>query len=240
MNIVGIIPARGGSKGLSDKNILNLGGKPVIGHSIEAALKSKCLNKVVVSTDSIKIANIVKNLYSIDVIMRPPEFAQEDSPIEQSLLHIVEYLQKNQNFTTDIVVWLQANVPFRKEGIVDKIIEKLIDFNADSCVTCYEVKEFPEVMQVIASDGTLKPFYQDVTAIRRQEFPKRYLLDGSVLALRAKNLFETRGIRKTHVYLGKKILPVIQEETFYSLEIDSRYDLLLAEFYIQKGFINPQ
>lgn len=234
MNILGIIPARGGSKGLKDKNILDLNGKPLIGYTIEAALASKLLDRVVVSTDSDKIADVVKGSYSVEVIKRPPIFAKDDSPVEEALLHAVECLKQKEKYAVDIVVWMQANVPIRKEGVIDETIEKLINSDADSCVTCREIDQIPELMKIINEKERLIPIFKDVSGIRRQEFPKRYLLDGSVVAIRAENLIKTRRIRKAHIYLGKEIIPLVQESKIYSIEVDTPEDFLLAMYYMEQ------
>ncbi len=240
MKILGIIPARGGSKGLKDKNILNMLGKPLVGYTIDAALSSKSLDKIIVSTDSNKIADVVGTHYrvgvevEVEVLMRPCEFAKDDSPIEEALLHAVEYLAKEKGYKTDIIVLMQPNVPVRKDGLVDEVVYKLVNSDADSCVTCYEVDQIPEVMKVINEKGRLIPMVKDVDGIRRQEFPKRYLLDGSIVALRSENLYKTRGIRKSHIYLGKEVMPVIQEKEMYSLEIDTSKDIDLVRYYMEK------
>jgi len=234
MGVLGIIPARGGSKGVKDKNIIKIAGKPLISHTIEAALESNFLDKVVVSTDSEKIAEVVRQSYAIETIMRPPEFARDDSPIEESFVHAIEYLKKKEGFETDILVWMQPNVPIREHGIIDRVLTSLLNSPADACVTCYEVDQVPEVMKVIDENGYLRPLFEDVDGIRRQEFQDRYLLDGSVVAIRAHNLIETKGIRKAHVYLGKDVIPIIQSDRMYSVEIDVPDDIALVEFYFQK------
>lgn len=233
MNILCVIPARGGSKGLKDKNILRINGQPLIAYTIDAALKASCLNKIVVSTDSRKIADVVENLFTIQVIKRPREFALDDSPIEEALLHAVEFLKKQQEVAADIVVWLQPNVPIRPQGLIDQVVKKLVQSDADSCVTCYEVNQIPELMKVIDKKGRLIPLYPRVKDYHRQVFAKRYLLDGSVVAIRAKNLYESRGVRKAHVYLGKEVLPVIQRKKEYSLEVDTADEVPLATYYLQ-------
>ena len=234
MKILGVIPARGGSKGVKDKNILELVGKPLIGYSIETALESNLLDKVVVSTDSDKIAAVVKRLYNIEIIRRPYELAMDDSPIEEALLHAVEYMAKLRKYKADIVVWMQPNVPIRKNGIVDEVVDRLVNSNADSCVTCYEVDQIPEIMKIINEKGRIVPILDDVSAIRRQGFPQRYLLDGSVVALRVNNLLNTRGIRKVHVYLGKEVIPVVQEKRMYSVEIDVPEDVDIVRYYMKQ------
>lgn len=234
MHILGVIPARGSSKRIKDKNIRLLKGKPIIGYTIEAALDSRLLDRVVVSTDSRSIARVVKKNYDVEIIKRPAKFAKDDSPIEEALLHAVEYLKGKENYITDIVVLMQANVPIRKKGIIDEAIKKLINSDADSCVTCREASETPEVMKIRNAKGRLIPVVKDVSAIRKQEFPRRYLLDGAVDVIRAKKLYQTRGIRKAHIYLGKKVIPVIQKDKMYSLEIDTLDDFLLAKYYMEQ------
>ncbi len=234
MNILGVIPARGGSKRVKDKNILSIKGKPLVGYTIEDAMSSKLMDKVVMSTDSDKIAEVVKNAYDIEIIKRPAEFAKDDSPIEESLLHAVEYFAKEKNFTADVVVWMQANVPIRKTGAIDQAIEKLCNSDADSCVTCRPSLEAVEEMKLINEEGLIVPLQKDVRGIRKQEFPKRYLLDGSILVLRTDNLYKTRGIRRAHIYLGERVIPIIQEKSMYSHEIDNPDDIDLLDYYLER------
>jgi len=229
MNILGVIPARGGSKGVPNKNIIELCGKPIISYTIETALESKLLNKLVISTDSKKISDVVSKSYDVQIIDRPAKFATDDSPIEEALLHAVKYLIKSSNYYADIVVWMQPNVPIRDNGLIDKAISNLMNSDADSCISCYEVTQRPELMKIINSDGYLEPCEKDVGGIRRQEFPKRYMADGSVVALKTENLLKYKGIRKAHIYMGEKVIPIIQNSMIYSLEIDDYDDLYLVE-----------
>ena len=111
MNILGIIPARGGSKGVPEKNIIQLCGKPLITYTIENAFKSKFIDKSVISTDSKKIADVVSESYDIQIINRPAEFAKDNSPIEEALLHAVEYMNIKIGYNADIVVCMQPNLP---------------------------------------------------------------------------------------------------------------------------------
>ena len=234
MNSLCVIPARGRSKRLKNKNILNIHGKPLIGYTIEPALASKLVDRVVVSTDSKKITEVVKSIYRVDVIKRPSEFSKDDSPIEEALLHAVEYLKQKEGYSADIIIWLQANVPIRKKGIIDKAIKKIKESDADSCVTCYRIDQLPELMKIIDKKGMLKPVYKNVSSIRYQEFPKRYLLDGSVVVLKTANLYNNSGIRKAHIYLGKKVIPIVQEKKIYSLEIHTADDLFLLKYYLDR------
>lgn len=234
MKILGIIPARGGSKGVKDKNISDLFGKPMIAYTIESALKSKLIDKVVVSTDSCKIQNVVESLFPIKVIPRPAQYAQDDSPIEEALLHAVEYLSEKNGYRADIVVWMQANLPIRDDQVIDEAVKGLIDSDADSCVTCYEVEQMPEAMKILNNRGRLIPDFGESYSVRRQEFKKRYLLDGAVVVMRVQNLLKNRGIRKMHVYLGTEVIPIFQKEKKYSIEVDTPDDLEVVKFYLEK------
>ena len=226
MKIVAVIPARGSSKRLPNKNIKEIYGKPLIAYTIESAIESKRINKIVVSTDDEKIAEVSRN-YGIQVINRPEEYSTDSAPIEWALRHAVRYLEENEKYTADIIVLLQANVPIRKKGVIDNVIDKLIQTNADSVVTVYEVDQRPEWMKKIVDDDKIVAL-QKSAAIRMQDLPKLYLLDGAVSAIRKEVLMATEGKVGVHVYFGDDIRAVIQDK-IYSIEVDETSDILFAE-----------
>ncbi len=230
MNILGIIPARGGSKGFPRKNVQMLLGKPVIAYTIIAAQKSRLINRIVVSTEDEEITEI-SHRYGVDVIPRPTELAADDSPIEEALRHSVTYLKDNEGYYPDIVVQMQANVPVRKEGMIDMVIQKLIDSGADSAISIYEANQIPQAMKRLKGDR-LFPRYKLPEGYRRQDFPRLYLADGAVLATKPEVLFKTIGDRRGHAYLGGDVRGVIQEK-FYAIELDLPEDLILAEAILQ-------
>lgn len=232
MNILCVIPARGGSKGLRNKNIKPLLGKPLIAYTIEAALKSKLSNKVVVSTDDPKIAHVVKK-YHIQVINRPKKYATDTSPIEIALRYSVDYLKAKENYAADIIVWLQANIPVRKTGQIDNVVKKLILSNADSAVTVSAVEQFPQWMKKMDKCNFLHPLFNNSKQYRRQDIKPLYRLDGAVVAVKAKILMGTKNLRGVHVFLGKRIIGVIQEKK-YSIEIDSKEDFDLVKHTFKK------
>lgn len=231
MNILCIIPARGGSKRLKNKNIIPLFGKPIIGYTILSALKSRLINKIVVSTDDSKIEKVSRK-YGIQVIKRPKEYAADTSPIEQALRHAVNYLEEKEKYSTDLVVWLQANVPVRKDGQIDNVLMKLISSGVDSVVTVYRVSQYPLWMKKMDNRGFIFPLSSGVKEYRSQDVKPLYLLDGSIVAMRRQPLMETEGKLGAHIYLGKKTIGIIQEKR-YTIEIDDREDLNLAKFYLQ-------
>jgi len=230
MKIVGIIPARGGSKGVPNKNIKMLKGKPVIAWTIEHALGSKYLDRVIVSTDSKKIANISKK-YGAEVVMRPKELARDDSPLELSLRHVVSTLEKKENYKIDIVVQLLANVPIRADGIIEQVVKKLLESGADSVMTVYEVNQRPEWMKRLKGERLIP--YMRCDLYRRQDLPELYIADGAVAAIKRKILMDTEGKVGVHEYLGKDIRAVIQEP-LSSIEIDRLSDFELAEWVLSQ------
>lgn len=227
MKILIIIPARGGSKGLKNKNIKLLVGKPLIGYTIEAALESKLADKLVVSTEDEKIAGVSRN-YGIQVINRPVEYSTDSAPIEWALRHAVRHLEKEENYSADIVVWLQANVPIRKIGQIDNVVHKLIDTMADSTITVTEVTQRPELMKMMNGDRVIQ-LAAKTKEIRRQEFGESlYIADGAVLAMRTEVLMKTEGMSGAHVYLGEDIRGIV-EGAEYAIEIDEQFDFDVAE-----------
>lgn len=226
MNILGVIPARGGSKDIPNKNVQLLLGEPVIAYTIIAAQRSNLITRLVVSTEDKEITE-VSHRYPVEVIPRPVELAAHDSPIEEALRHSVTYLREKEGYNPDIVVQMQANVPVRKQGMIDAVIEKLINSRGDSAVSIYEVDQRPEIMKRLKGDR-LFPRYKLTKGYRRQDFPKLHLLDGAVLATKTEVLFATTGDRRVHAYLGDDVRGVIQEK-FYVVEIDTPEDLILAE-----------
>jgi CMP-N-acetylneuraminic acid synthetase len=234
INVLCVIPARGGSKRVPDKNIRKLLGKPLIAYTIEKALASKLSDKVVVSTDDPKIAGVAKE-YGADVIMRPADLASDSSPIDDALRHAVRFFEREEGFLADIVVLLQANVPVRKEGEIDEIIDKLIKTeNATAVVTGYTVDQRPEWMKVLdVTTGMIKPFMKPTDLYRKQDLPELYLIDGAIIAARTKAIMEAEGIKTIYAYLGQRVYLVVHE-TKYSVEIDNEEDFEIAEYYLTK------
>ena len=114
MTIVAIIPARGGSKSIPDKNIKDLAGKPLIAHSIERALECKSIDRTIVSTDSKKIAEIAKKYGAEAPFIRPEELASDTTPMLPVLQHAVHHLEENEKYPIDIVILLDPTSPFRR------------------------------------------------------------------------------------------------------------------------------
>ena len=127
MNIISVIPARSGSKGVPDKNIKLLAGKPLIAYSIAAAKKSKLINKIIVSTDSKKYANIAKKYGAEAPFLRPAELAGGKSTDYDWVNHLLNWLATNEDNNPEYLVHLRPTTPLRDPEIIDNAIEELIN-----------------------------------------------------------------------------------------------------------------
>lgn len=223
--IVGVIPARGGSKGLPGKNTKPINGKPMIAYVIEAARAAKRLDRVIVSTDADYIADVALE-FGAEVIRRPENIAGDTAPIEESLRHVVRTLREKENAETDVTVLMQANVPIRPEGAIDAVVDKLLSSNFDSVVTAFSVNQRPQWMKRVENDRIIP--YMECKEYRRQNVEQLYLLDGAVMAVRVPVLFATEGRMGVHLYLGDNVGCYIQDR-MYSTDVDSEEDFRLAE-----------
>lgn len=137
-NVVAIIPARGGSKGLLRKNLRPLAGKPLIAYSVEAAKASTLVDRVIVSTDDEEIAQVAREYGAEIPFLRPPELAEDFTPTEPVLQHAIEWLEKHDGYRVDIVLFLQTTDIFRKKSMIDGVIRRLLeDDRIDSCFVAY-------------------------------------------------------------------------------------------------------
>lgn len=224
--IIGVIPARGGSQRFPNKNIANLNGKPLIVWTIEAALASDLLDKVIVSTDHIKIAKISKKV-GAEVIKRPKKYATAEAPIEWALQHTVRTLEA-AGTKIDVLVWLSPCNPIRRLGAIDSCIEKLLT-GYSGVVTVVETRDQPEWLMLKTDNGYLVPATA-ATTYRHQELPKYYKVDGSVLAM-TRDILMAVTEPGVHRYLGHEIGYVLQDWC-YGWDVDELSDLKIAEALI--------
>ncbi|HOY09686.1 MAG TPA: acylneuraminate cytidylyltransferase family protein [Candidatus Omnitrophota bacterium] len=233
MNVLCVIPARGGSRRAPMKHVRDLCGKPLIAYTVEMALKSRLCNKVVVSTDNDEIG-AVAGRYGAEVIMRPAELARDTSPFDDALRHALQAEEEAGGKTFDIVVALQANVPIRKDGEIDEAVQKLVSREDGTAVaTAYAIDQRPEWMKILDPEsGLIRPFIPSAHAFRMQDLPTLYLLDGAVIVLRRGPLLAAAGVLKVHAYMGDRVALLVHDER-YATEIDHEQDFLKAEFYMK-------
>lgn len=173
------IPARGGSKGVKDKNIKPLCGKPLIAYTIEAARDSKYVDRVMVSTDSEQIANIARSCGAWIPSLRPPELAEDTSKTLDAVLHTI-YLMHTLHEPFDVFCLLQPTSPLRDCQDIDGALEEYIRRGFQSIVSVSPVENSPLLIRSVADDGHLQPLLQVSSTCRRQDMKPYYVVNGSI------------------------------------------------------------
>lgn len=224
MLILGIIPARGGSKGVPRKNIRLVAGKPLIEYTIEAAKGSRLLTYYTVSTDDTEIAGVAEQL-GAPVLMRPPQLATDDTPMIHVMQHVLVTLKQTTG-DYDYTVLLQPTAPLRTAKHIDESLRLLIQKNADSVVSVTQVPgHYNPHWQFIIENKTLKLFTkQPLHEIikRRQELPITYVRNGAIYACKTELIKE-----KGDIYGNYCIGYIMREEE--SVNIDSEGDFWVAK-----------
>lgn len=232
--VLAMIPARGGSKGLPGKNIKPICGKPLIVWSIEQALKSKHVDRVLVSTDSEEIAQTARKGGADVPFLRPPELALDSSPTSDAIMHALEWLENKGEFY-EYLVLLEPTSPLRKAGDIDKSLGLLAENgSADSLVSVGKVHtEHPMIVKRI-SGGYVTPYMEDIAKIhQRQQADDAYFPYGVVYMTRISAFKEKR------TFYTDKTLPYFIER-WQNYEIDDEIDFVVIENILQlkKGEIN--
>jgi CMP-N,N'-diacetyllegionaminic acid synthase len=225
--ILAIIPARGGSKGVPGKNIKILAGSPLITYTIEQALKSRYLDKAIVSTDDPEIKR-VSIASGIEVIDRPPEYAKDTSPIIDAIKQVIDALKRKEH-SFDIIALLEPTSPLRKDDDIDKAIEKFIKNwdNADALVSMGEIAlENPHIAKVIRN-GMVAPFIEmEKKAYRRQDLEKAFFPYGVIYMSKTEKLLETG------TFYQEKTIPYLIER-WQNYEVDDIYDFIAIDAIIK-------
>lgn len=227
IKILGIIPARGGSKGVPRKNIRILGGKPLIVYTIEEAKKSKYIDRLVVSTEDPEIAEIARRS-GCEVIHRPNELAQDNSLVIDVVKHVLEHLNSKEGAKFDYVVLLQPTTPFRKCEDIDNAIEKMLKLGGDSVVSITEVGDkHPARMKMIVNERIVDIFDRKWDFTPRQQLPKVYIRNGAIYAAKTEVIYSKNSFRGDDC-----IAYVMPEER--SINIDTYIDFMLAELILKE------
>lgn len=224
MRILGLIPARGGSKGVPRKNIKKLNGKPLLQYTSEVALQSKYLSKVVLTTDTEEIMEVGRLLKLEVPFMRPSNLAADASPTLPVILHALEYYEARGD-VFDAVCLLQVTSPFRTVNLLNEAIEKFIIKQTDSLVSVLEVPhEYnPHWSFEVNPSGNLNISTGESEIIpRRQELPKAYHRDGSIYITKTAVLKEKKSL------FGNSIAYVESPKELY-VNIDTMDDWKKAE-----------
>ena len=228
--VLAVIAARGGSKTLPGKNVAPFGGKPLIGWTIEAAFQSKAVRRTIVTTDDAVIARTAIDFGAEVPFVRPPELARDETPGVAAVLHAVEWLEQHQDYRPDIVVNLQPTSPLRHGGDIDAAIAQLSQCSADAVVSVTAVDSHPFWMKTIDTAGFLHDFVnQAEPTLNRQSLPPVFALNGAIYLAHRTALLTHRdwyGGGRTAAY----VMPFER-----SVDIDTRWDFLLAEMLLKEA-----
>jgi N-acylneuraminate cytidylyltransferase len=226
MNILYVIPARGGSKGIPDKNIKQLNGRPLIYYSLDLALQLDSGDNICVSTDSHKIKNFVED-YGINVpFIRPEKLATDKSSTYDVILHALDYYE-NDNIFYDLVVLLQPTSPFRKSYHVKEAMNKY-SRELDMVVSVKKTKANPYYVLFEENDEGYLVKSKERNFNRRQDCPNVWELNGAIYIMNVKSL------RKNPPYLFKKVKKYVMNEE-HSVDIDTELDFKFAEFLMSQN-----
>lgn len=223
--ILALIPARGGSKGIRNKNIIDLCGKPLIAHTICPALQSKYIDEVVVTTDSEAIAEVSRAYGAAVPFLRPPQYAQDTSKTLDAVLHAIRTLEES-DVRFDVLVLLQATQPLRTVEDIDGAIEQFFAGGEKSLVSVSPVNDHPLLIRTIDKNKTLSPLLPQSSTCRRQDMPPFYRINGCIYINAIRDLNDSTSF-------NDNLCPYLMEAS-HSVDIDEMADLALAAYYIQQ------
>lgn len=231
MRVLGLIPARGGSKGLPRKNIRLLGDKPLLQYTAEAALAAKRLGRLILTTDDEEIAEVGRAC-GLDVpFMRPPELAEDDTPMLSVVQHAVRWLEERQD-RYDAICLLQPTSPFRPPYLIDHCIERLETSRADAVISVLPVppKYNPHWVFLRENDaGTLRLSTGEIIPIAtRQSLPPAFHREGSVYVVRRDVVIEQGSL------YGQR-LEGVEVDPQWSVNIDTNLDWVEAQSLLARS-----
>ncbi len=225
--VFGVIPARGGSKGLPGKNLKRLGALSLIGHAVASAQEARGLTRFIVSTDSPEIAEEARRHGAEVPFLRPAELANDHAGMVPVLQHAVRWLE-SAGARPDFVVTLQPTSPFRVGADIDRTIDSVAETGADSAQTLVEASYHPFFMKTLDGDRTIPLFAEGKKYVRRQDAPAVYQPSGAVYVTRYPVLMNEGQV------LGHDNRGIVMSFEA-SVNIDTEWDFQLAELLLARG-----
>lgn len=224
--ILSLIPARGGSKGIKDKNIIEICGYPLIAYSIMASSGSKYIDSTVVSTDSVKIAKIAKAYEASVPFMRPAALASDYAKTIEVVLHAIDMLElKGERF--DVLILLQPTQPLRTSDDIDAAIECFFERGECSLVSVSLAEDHPLLLRTVDAKGNARPLLNENSTCRRQDMKDYYKVNGCIYINRISELSGETSFNDNQAAF------VMKPE--HSVDIDEMKDICLAEFFLKSS-----
>lgn len=226
-NVLALVTARQGSKGVRGKNVKLLGGRPLIAWSIEAARESPSVGRIVTSTDHQEIASVAKRWGSEVPFLRPHSLAGDASPHIETVSHALEWLENQEGYRPEYVLLLQPTSPLRTPEDIEAAIAIAGERDADGVVGVVEANHHPLLTHRITEEGTLSSFVPTETDyLRRQDLPTAYALNGAIYLNRREALL------REQTFLPHRTYPYVMPPE-RSLEIDTPWDFSLVELVLR-------
>jgi CMP-N-acetylneuraminic acid synthetase len=224
---LGIVPARGGSKAIPRKNLAVVANKPLIAWTVDVAMESDSLDRLVISTDDPEIAEIGKEFGAEAPFLRPAELATDTSTSMDVVLHVIEWFDVHENYRPDYILLLQPTSPLRTVTDIRQSIELLLAKQGDSLVSVCETHQHPLWMKGVNEEGRLVDLcQQSAVPARRQDLPAVFALNGAIyLALRTFLLSE-------RIFISDRTYAYVMPEN-RSLDVDTPWDLHLADLILR-------
>ena len=225
--ILAIIPARSGSKGLKDKNIKMLNGKPLIAYTIESALKSEIFTDVLVSTDSEEYKKIAETYDAWVPFLRPKELAEDITTTNDVIENVLLTLEKMGKKYDDFMI-LQPTSPLRDEDDIKEAVKLFLDKDANSVVSMCECEHSPLWCKALDEDRKLDGFLKNINGLGRQQLNRYYRLNGAIYLSRVSYFLKYKDLYKNNSYAF-----VMKKEN--SIDIDDMFDFCIAESIIKNN-----
>ena len=235
MSVLGIIPARGGSKRIPRKNIRLLAGKPLINYTIEAAMAAKCLDRLIVSTDDDEIAEIAKKCGAEVPFIRPAELAGDKTADQPVFRHALEKLKELSDYEPEIVLNLRPTTPLKTPETIDRVITTILDTKADIVRTMSPVTgvHHPYWMYKLSGDDQAIPFLDD---IRMSEYFQRQLLPPVYRINCAADAMKSRLIYEGNIFGDDSDMRIVVTTEEESIDIDTEFDFKLCEYVLNSRY----
>lgn len=224
--IVAVIPARGGSKGVPRKNIKLLADKPMIAWTIEAALESKCLGRIIVSTEDDEIATVARSWGAETPFLRPPQLASDTASVVDVVLHALDWLKNNENFQPELVLLLQPTSPLQNGDDIRNAIALQKEKNANAVVSVCVAAHPPHWLRRIGARGELLPWLSEATPNRRQEVEALYQFNGALYLIRPEVLVSEKTFVPEPTFAS--VMPLER-----SIDVDTPFDFYVADLILR-------
>jgi len=227
MSVLAVILARAGSKGLPDKCVRPLCGRPMLAYTIGHAQQAQSVDAIVLTTDSPRAAQIGRE-HGVFVVDRPAELADDSAPVDAAARHALEVYERETDFHAEVIVLLYGNVPVRADDIIDRCVEHLLRTGADSVRTVAPVgKMHPDWMHRLDGDRMIQ--FRENAIYRRQDLEPLYYHDAAVIAVTRGSLYTPPAHEEDyHAFLGRDRRGIVQNAED-AVDVDTITDLYMAE-----------